>query len=126
MDRPCSVIFASRHQWTPVHQAAKEGHVDTVKFLVEKGANIRTKDGYGVSKRECTTECGLVLLIRVSLVSIHLTRVRYVLVLLITSILEITKIINWSDCNSDKLIQLVHLHICTASVTLLHHIPESV
>ena len=50
MDWPCSILFASPHQETPLHLAADEGHVDTVKFLVQKGANIHSKDDVGVSE----------------------------------------------------------------------------
>ena len=78
---------------TPLHLAAEGGHVDMVIYLVAKGANIHSEDDEGVSERECTTDCGLLLLIRVSLVPMHLTRVWYVLVQPITSIrsnIEIT------------------------------------
>ena len=50
MDWPCSVLFASPHQWTPLHQAAYGGHVDAVTYLVQKGANIDSKDDDGVSE----------------------------------------------------------------------------
>ena len=43
-----------------------------VKFLLQKGANIYSKDNDGVGKSECTADCGLVLLITVSLVPMHL------------------------------------------------------
>ena len=66
-----------------------------VKYLVEKGANIHSKDDVGVSGSECTTDCVLVLMIRVSLVP-HLIRVWYALVLLITCILSEIEITNWS------------------------------
>ena len=36
--------FVSSHQRTPLHQAAAEGHVSTVRFLVEMGADINIKD----------------------------------------------------------------------------------
>ena len=85
-------MFASPHQETPLHLAAEAGHVDAVTYLVENGANIDSKDNYGVSEWECTTDCGLVMLIRVSLVPMHLTRVWYALVQLITSILSVIEI----------------------------------
>ena len=50
MDSPCSILFASPHQMTPLHRAAVQGHVDTVKFLVQEGANIHSKDNGGVSE----------------------------------------------------------------------------
>ena len=119
------ILFASPHQWTPLRQAAEGGHVDTVYYLVEKGANIHSKDSNGVSEWECTTDCRLVLLIRVSLVPMHLTRVWYALVQLITSILSEIEITNWSAWKSDKQIQLVHLLICTTSVTTYTTISQS-
>lgn len=35
--------------WTPLHEGARSGHVNVVKFLVEQGADIheRSKDGTG-------------------------------------------------------------------------------
>ena len=68
MDWSYSILFASSLQHTPLHWAAGGGHVDTVKYLVEKGANIHRNDEYEVSEWEDTTDCGLVLLSRVSLV----------------------------------------------------------
>ena len=117
MNWPWSILFASPHQRTPLHRSAVGGHVDTVNFLVQKGANIDSKNDVGVSEWEYTTDCGLVLLIRVSLVPMRLTRVWYALLQLITSILSEIEITNWSAWTSDKQIQLVHLLVCTASVT---------
>ena len=37
------------HQSTPLHLAAEGGHLDTVKYLVEKGANIHSEKFFGVS-----------------------------------------------------------------------------
>lgn len=37
------------NQKTPLHLAAVEGHVDTVKYLVNKGVDINIKDINGVS-----------------------------------------------------------------------------
>ena len=45
------VIFVlSPHQMSPLYWAADGGHVNTVKCLIEKGANIHIKDEYGVSE----------------------------------------------------------------------------
>ena len=30
-------------QWTPLHMAAFNGHIDTIKLLLFKGANIKAK-----------------------------------------------------------------------------------
>ena len=57
VDLPYSILFASPHQDKPLHLAAKECHVETVKYLVEMGANIHCKDSDGVSEWECTTDC---------------------------------------------------------------------
>ena len=65
MDWWYSILFTSL-QRTPLHWAAEGGHVDMVKYLVKKGANIHSKDKDRVSEWECTTDCGLVVLIRVS------------------------------------------------------------
>ena len=48
------------HQMSPLHWAAGEGHMDTMMCLVEKGAKINSKDNFGVSEWDCTTDCGLV------------------------------------------------------------------
>ena len=47
---PCFLrFFNSAHQDTPLHLAAKAGHLDTVKCLVELGADINIKDAkFGV------------------------------------------------------------------------------
>jgi len=34
---------------THLHLAVEEGHMNTVKHLVDKGADINTKDDHGVS-----------------------------------------------------------------------------
>ena len=86
-------MFASPHQDTP-HWAAEVG-------LLEK-ANLHSEDLFGVSECGCNTDCGLILLIRVSLVPIHLTRVWYTLVQLITSILSEKEIANWSSITAPQ------------------------
>ena len=48
---PCSTCsINSSHQMTPLHLAAHGGNVDTVKYLVDKGADTNIKDRWGVSK----------------------------------------------------------------------------
>ena len=37
------------HQMSPLHWASERDHMNTVKFLVENGANLHSKDGEGVS-----------------------------------------------------------------------------
>ena len=49
---------------TPLHRAALEGKEGTVQLLIEKGADINTKDPSGVREWVCITDCVLVLLIR--------------------------------------------------------------
>ena len=50
--RPCSTFcfINSPHQHTPLHLAALGGRVDTVRCLVDKGADTSIKDGSGVSE----------------------------------------------------------------------------
>ena len=55
----------SSYQWTPLHWAAKAGHVDIARYLVDKGADLNIKDGTFVSEQEYTADCKLVLLVRV-------------------------------------------------------------
>ena len=55
----------SSHQITPLHFAAGGGHVDTVRCLVDKGADIELKDESDVSPWEYTADCKLALLISV-------------------------------------------------------------
>ena len=43
------LITIDLHQRTPLHAAAKGGHEDTVKCLVQRGANIGARDDNGVS-----------------------------------------------------------------------------
>ena len=50
-----SYIFCL-YQRTPLHLAAKGGHYNIVKYLVEEGANVCITDELGVSVLDCTTE----------------------------------------------------------------------
>ena len=48
---PFSTCFInSPHQYTPLHLAVWQGHEDTVRYLVEQGADTKIKDKHGVSK----------------------------------------------------------------------------
>ena len=45
------VIFVlSPHQMSPLHWATDGGHIDTVKCLIEKGAEVNSQGGVGVSE----------------------------------------------------------------------------
>ena len=45
------VIFVlSHHQMPPLHWAADGGYVDTVKYLIDKGAEVNRKDRAWVSE----------------------------------------------------------------------------
>lgn len=45
--------------------AARDCHVNTVKYLVEQDADLNIEDGNGVSELENTADCKLVWVIRV-------------------------------------------------------------
>ena len=47
--RGLGLWFPSLHQMTPLHVAAKSARFKIVEYLVDKGANISTKDSDGVS-----------------------------------------------------------------------------
>ena len=40
----------SLKQWTPLHLAAREGHMNTVEFLINNGADINIQDTDEVSR----------------------------------------------------------------------------
>ena len=40
----------SLKQWTPLHLAAREGHMNTVEFLINNGADINIQDNDEVSR----------------------------------------------------------------------------
>ena len=45
------VMFVlSTHQMTPLHWAADGGQVHTVKYLIDKGAEVNSQDEWGVSE----------------------------------------------------------------------------
>ena len=44
------IFFVSPLKWSPLHWAAREGHVNTVKCLVENGAEVNSEDHKGASK----------------------------------------------------------------------------
>ena len=71
---PSSYFISSPHQVTPLHKAARRGHVSTVEYLIQEGADISIKDNHGVSEWEHTTDWGLRMLINLwlSLVTRHL------------------------------------------------------
>ena len=45
---------------TPLHWAAREGHVGTITFFLEQGIDINIKDEDGVSEQDYTADCKLV------------------------------------------------------------------
>lgn len=68
-----SYFVSSSHQLTPLHKAAGRGHVSTVEYLIQEGADFNIKDNHGVSELEYTTDWGLRMLIKLwlSLVPRH-------------------------------------------------------
>ena len=46
--------FVSPHQYTPLHWAAVNGHIDTVQSLINKGAEINIRDNHG---EVCDGDC---------------------------------------------------------------------
>ena len=47
---PSSNLVSSPHQVTPVHEAAREGHVRALEYIIEAGADVNIKDDRGVSE----------------------------------------------------------------------------
>ena len=45
---------------TPLHWAARGGHMDTVTFFLEQGVDINIKDEDEVSERDYPPDCKLV------------------------------------------------------------------
>ena len=46
------IINYSPHQYTPLHTAAREGHADIVRYLVDKGADPNISRIFSVSERD--------------------------------------------------------------------------
>ena len=47
---PSSNLVSSSHQMTPLHWAARVGHVGAVEYLIQAGADVNIKDDGGVSE----------------------------------------------------------------------------
>ena len=47
---PSSNLVSSPHQRTPLHNAAEGGHVHTVEYLIQAGADVSIQDNNGVSE----------------------------------------------------------------------------
>ena len=69
----CSSLFLSLYQLTALHLAAVAGHVDTVRCLADKGADVNTKECNGVSEGHYTTDCESLMQVCVILVPSYLT-----------------------------------------------------
>ena len=41
-----------KYQWTPLHYAVEQGHIEVTKFLILKGANKQAQDSYGRTPRD--------------------------------------------------------------------------
>ena len=65
MDHVQLFFIYSPHQKSSLHIAAEAGHVDTVRCLVDKGADLNIKDGNKVREQEYSADSKLVLLVRV-------------------------------------------------------------
>ena len=48
-------------QWTPLHIAAREGHMNTVELLINNGADINIQDTDGVSRVSDLYSCTSIL-----------------------------------------------------------------
>jgi len=46
---PASLYAPDVNGWQPIHEGAREGHVDIVEFLLDQGADINAKTGDGLS-----------------------------------------------------------------------------
>ena len=51
----------SLKQWTPLHLAARGGHMNTVEFLFNNGADINIQDNDGVSRVSDLYSCTSIL-----------------------------------------------------------------
>ena len=43
----------NNHGETPLHIAAREGHIDIAELLINKGADINAKNNYGKTPFDC-------------------------------------------------------------------------
>ncbi|MGO9568404.1 MAG: ankyrin repeat domain-containing protein [Desulfomonilaceae bacterium] len=46
------------HGWTALMEAAKTGHLDVVKLLLDEGADVNAKDNYGWTALKIAEEDG--------------------------------------------------------------------
>lgn len=53
-----SLLAKDRNGWQPIHEAARGGHLNSIEFLLENGAdlNARTHKGSGVSPLKIARE----------------------------------------------------------------------
>lgn len=56
-----AVTCYSLKQWTPLHIAAREGHMNTVELLINNGADINIQDTDGVSRVSDLYSCTSIL-----------------------------------------------------------------
>jgi serine/threonine-protein phosphatase 6 regulatory ankyrin repeat subunit B len=50
--------ITSSHGWTPLHWAARNGHIDVVRWLIEHGANVNAADAIGWTSLFPAAYCG--------------------------------------------------------------------
>lgn len=42
---PLSILKRDENGWQPLHEAVRSGHLNVVKYLIEKGSNINSRTG---------------------------------------------------------------------------------